>query len=135
LAPTEEQVVEAVEYASKVKGTLLIHCAAGQSRSVGIALSIHCSKGLSPSEAFDALKGDVNRTWKARLRHLPDDFNPNGRIVMHADKLYGYEGKLIDEYCVRHTGLSLEDARSCFWDSVTKREEEDPFRLPIWDHS
>lgn len=138
LAPTEDQVLEAVAYAHKLEnekhlGTLLIHCAAGQSRSTGIALAYHCSKGLTPAQAFTALRQDIEGTWVARLRNSPSDYYPNGRIVMHADKLYGYEGKLIDEYCARFVAhKSLEDVRTSFWQSVTVSEDEDPLALPLW---
>ena len=135
IAPTREQVGQAVEYAKTVNGTLLVHCAAGQSRSVGIVLAILCSKGMKAEDAYEALTEAAKRTYLRKLRRTYLDLTPNQRIVMHADEMYGYDGALIEGYCRRYSTLSFEDALSSFWRAVTQNEEDDPLRLPLWDYS
>jgi predicted protein tyrosine phosphatase len=119
-APTETQMLRGVEYARTVKGNLLVHCAAGQSRSTGICLAYYCSTGMKAEAAVAALDEAVSNSYHRGLRKAKDDHHPNMRLVMFADKVYGYEGKLIDAYCKRYRkDLSLVDARSSFWQSVS----------------
>ena len=130
IAPTVDQVTQAIEFGKNLEGTLLAHCAGGQSRSTGFVLAILASQDRTPVEAFDALDAIVKGTFEAGLRDEPDDYNPNMRIVMHLDNLLNCEGAFIDEYCRRFISFPLEDARTSFWMSVRDREC-DEWTLPL----
>jgi predicted protein tyrosine phosphatase len=83
--PLASDVAEALEFASAVRGPLLIHCFAGVSRSTSIALSIIASRLPAGTEkqALDAL-----------LTIAPQAV-PDLLVVRHADDLLGRGGALL----------------------------------------
>ena len=97
-APSEEQVRLAIIFAREIEGTILIHCAAGVSRSTGIALAIFADNTRDPVEALWALDTAIRNTHTLGLRQFPDDHAPNKRMVLHTDNIFEFKGKLIELY-------------------------------------
>jgi predicted protein tyrosine phosphatase len=59
VAPTEDQLRQALLHPAGLSGTdrPLVHCHAGKSRSPPLAIGILVQARLSPSEAFDRVRG------------------------------------------------------------------------------
>lgn len=99
--------------------SVIVHCAAGISRSAGIALAIKAKEAL----ARNAHNGDDELTAKEAICNLvadvahahahgfrdDDGIYPNPRIVYHADLILGFHGVLLREYTRRWTTSDLWD--------------------------
>jgi len=89
LSPTKEDVERIVELAETMRsssGRILVHCAAGISRSSAAALIMH-AVWLGPGRERDALERVLRQRPLAR---------PNRRMVELADELLGRDRQLID---------------------------------------
>jgi predicted protein tyrosine phosphatase len=87
--PTEEDVRKIIGLAESlisVGGNVLVHCAAGISRSTAAALIMYTC-WLGPGSECEAIERVISRRPIA---------NPNRRMIALADKLLGREGRLID---------------------------------------
>lgn len=86
VVPDEAHVARLLDFARgwRAEGPLLIHCAAGISRSTAAALAV-LALGSAESEAALA----------RRLRRLAPHAAPNRRIVALADRLLAREGRLV----------------------------------------
>lgn len=116
-APTAEDVEAALRFGSTVRDdeALLIHCAAGISRSAGLALGVLCLRLRDPYDATCALDDAMRETTKLGLRD--DEHYPNARIVFLLDRRFNYRGELVRLHCGRHEILPAS-----FWNLV----KEDP---------
>jgi len=65
------------------RGSLLVHCYAGVSRSTAAALIAHVIKTGDPVASVDA------------LRHAAPHAQPNRRLIALADSVLGFDGALI----------------------------------------
>jgi predicted protein tyrosine phosphatase len=100
--PSYEDVARALEPERRGEHprVILIHCAAGISRSTGIALSLHASEQpgrtlADARRAYSQLHNDILDTKAAGLRgHTA--YHPNPRIIWHADAILGYDGALLE---------------------------------------
>lgn len=84
-----------VEYAKIMKtGTILIHCAQGQSRSVAAALIVLATwEGPSrEKETWTRFEGILRENLLGRYR-AADDIHPNRRMILLADKLLDRKGR------------------------------------------
>jgi predicted protein tyrosine phosphatase len=63
---------------------VLIHCTAGKSRSVAMAIAIQVQNGMGEQEAFD---------WAKRQRPV---MFPNRLMIEYADDILGLDGRLIE---------------------------------------
>jgi len=90
--PSTEDMRKILKFAEGIKGgqDVLVHCAAGISRSSAAALAILASK-LEPSSesAFQAIQ---------EIMQAKKIVHPNQNMVVDADKLLGYGGALIAAY-------------------------------------
>lgn len=89
--PNYEHVQKIIDFAKGVDGNLLVHCAAGISRSAGAALTVittHMGDGKE-RQAIDRLMRFKASVW------------PNDLIVHYADELLGRNGKLWNAYYER----------------------------------
>lgn len=87
--PPVEDIYKAIEFAPSVarhKGTLLVHCRAGISRSSAIALTV-CATLLGPGKEEQAM---------AYVMEARPIATPNLWIVELADEALGRDGKLVD---------------------------------------
>jgi len=111
------QIAGALGWSAKItdEGSILVHCAAGISRSAALALAIRAQAqpGRTVEDAKRAVRcmiDDVDLTYQNGFR---DDrsIRPNLRVVWLADQILGYECKLFDEvvkeWGVRHPWLDL----------------------------
>jgi len=91
-APTRNHVREVIRFAEGVAEdhNVLVHCAAGISRSSATALTILASKHERTREGAD-------RALRALLE-VKREIHPNATIVRHADKLLGFKGVLVQRY-------------------------------------
>lgn len=101
-APTRDDVHSIVRFARGItlEQEVLIHCAAGISRSSAAALTVFATK-LTPS------KESADRVLTALLESKSTIY-PNLIMVTHADELLGYKGDLLEAYHKKfnHSGLS-----------------------------
>lgn len=95
-APTRSQVQQILDWATWRTGSMLIHCKAGQSRSVASAIAINALKGYDEPEAF-RLAEEHYRPLSKIAEGRP--FIPNIRVLSHADYILGT--KLVD-YATYH---------------------------------
>jgi predicted protein tyrosine phosphatase len=89
LSPTREDVRRIIELAETLRsssGRILVHCAAGISRSSAAALIMH-AVWLGPGRERDALERVLAQRPIAR---------PNRRMVELADELLGRDGELVE---------------------------------------
>jgi predicted protein tyrosine phosphatase len=99
--PSYEDVAAVVER-ERLEGDVLIHCAAGISRSTGMGLAIRASQqpGRTSADARRALwqiHDDVQDTKSAGFRKH-GALNPNPRIVWHTDSILKYDGALMGAF-------------------------------------
>lgn len=87
VAPNRDQIIELVEFTRRWNGsgTLLIHCRAGSSRSVGASLV----------SAF-ALNRPNSTELALRIRTAKAYFRPNETVLKLADSLFGVRPGLLD---------------------------------------
>jgi predicted protein tyrosine phosphatase len=87
-APSEEDVARVIEFAAGIAHgeSVLVHCAAGISRSSGMALTILATKRARTAKAAK----DLYTT----LRAQKDDIWPNPTIIGFTDRLLGFRGAL-----------------------------------------
>jgi predicted protein tyrosine phosphatase len=97
--PSAEDVSKILDFAEDIEEDhdVLVHCAAGISRSSAAALGIIASK-VEPRSAREAIKEllDVKRT-----------IHPNRDMVTDIDKQLGYEGRLVQAYGLAFNGGEL----------------------------
>jgi predicted protein tyrosine phosphatase len=91
-APTRDDVHEIVRFARAIRSEeeVLIHCAAGISRSSAAALTVFAAK-LKPSRR--AALHAVTAVLEAK-----SSIFPNATMVGHADEILGYDCELINAY-------------------------------------
>lgn len=91
-APTRDHVRAVVRFAKDVSDghRVLVHCAAGISRSSATALTIIASK-------HERTAAGADRALRALLE-VKREIHPNATIVRHADKLLGFKGALVRRY-------------------------------------
>jgi predicted protein tyrosine phosphatase len=88
-APTKKHIQQVIDFARGTEGgRVIIHCAAGVSRSTGVALTFIATL-LGLGKATEA----VEHLCSIRK---PDTIRPHKNIVEMADELLGYEGALVD---------------------------------------
>lgn len=87
-APQEAHVVQAFAFAREVKGTLLVHCHAGISRSGAMAFAL-MAEAQGPGREEQALDELLARR---------PVIVPNGRVVKIADRVMGRDGALVAVY-------------------------------------
>lgn len=87
--PTRRHLERVVEFAGGIlpDEPVLVHCAAGVSRSSAAALAVIASR-LEPSEA------SATRAYEALLE-AKQAIRPNEDMVAHTDQLLGYDGHLV----------------------------------------
>lgn len=92
--PSREDVHAIVRFARGIEldHEVLVHCAAGISRSSAAALAVFAAK-LQPSR--DSAKLAVTALLKAKDVNL---IHPNGIMVSYADEIMGYAGELLGAY-------------------------------------
>jgi predicted protein tyrosine phosphatase len=84
--PTRADIRTILEFARERPGrSILIHCHAGMSRSVAVAIAILHDHGLSECEAFAAAR--AARPADALAEDRP--FIPNPLVLAHADAILG----------------------------------------------
>lgn len=86
--PTHDHVQQALDFARKLDGNLLVHCHAGVSRSGALAYAI-LADTLGPGREDEAMK---------RLLEDRDCAVPNGLLVQLADDVMGRNGALVATY-------------------------------------
>lgn len=79
------------------RGTVLVHCAAGVSRSSASALGFLVARLGDDHAAVDALLENIELAREQNLRS-DDDIWPNRRVVWMLDRLLAREGKLVGAY-------------------------------------
>lgn len=85
-APTLADIAEVVEWARpRLGNSLLVHCKAGQSRSIASAIGICCMAGMGEEEAWEYVHDLCRPEAKVGVR----PFIPNPRILEHFDALIG----------------------------------------------
>lgn len=91
-APSQDDVRQIIRFAHSIDAEheVLIHCAAGISRSSAAALTVLASK-LKPS------KTNAKKAIRAVLE-AKSSIYPNSIMITHADKLLGYKGDLMSVY-------------------------------------
>jgi predicted protein tyrosine phosphatase len=84
VSPERHHIEEALDFSSGFhdKDKVLVHCHAGVSRSVAVAIAIYVQHGLEPFEAFER----VSRSCRIMY--------PNKLILKHADDILGLAGRL-----------------------------------------
>lgn len=99
--PSTEDVRKILAFAKRIKeqDEVLVHCAAGISRSSAAALAIIASK-LEPKRANGA------RAIREVLA-IKKFIHPNHNMVVDTDKLLGYDGGLVDAYALVWKGSDL----------------------------
>lgn len=85
VAPTAWMVAEALAFAARTDGPLVVHCFAGVSRSTAVAYAAACAREPRRDEAALA----------AELRRLSPSATPNRLIVSLADSALGRGGRMI----------------------------------------
>jgi predicted protein tyrosine phosphatase len=87
-APRRHHVQSIIEFArgGLTEGRVLIHCAAGISRSTAAGLVCLVAVGMNPEEAV------------AKLQTVKKEMCPNRSIVFLADDILHLEGTLVDAY-------------------------------------
>ncbi len=83
--PAADHVAEALDFAARDKGAILVHCYAGVSRSTAMAYAIACAREPDRDEA------ELAET----LRRLSATATPNGLIVRLADEALGRDGRMV----------------------------------------
>lgn len=78
-----DAMIEFIDEWNPDRGSLLVHCFAGVSRSTATALVAHVVKSGSPGRSARA------------LRHAAPHALPNRRVVALADEILGLDGELI----------------------------------------
>lgn len=88
VVPGEEHVVSLIDFAKgwDRKAPMIVHCWAGVSRSTAAAFTIACLLNPDRPEAEIA----------AEIRFHSPTATPNPRIVAHADRLLGREGRMVE---------------------------------------
>lgn len=81
-----DALIEFIEEWNPDRGSLLVHCFAGVSRSTATALIAHAIKSGSPERAA------------RELRQAAPHALPNRRVVYLADEILGFDGELIRAY-------------------------------------
>lgn len=101
-APSYLEVVEALKFLEFHKdNNTLIHCKAGKSRSVALALA-HFARSMPIPEAIDLIK------------QMRPNAAPNMLIIEYADRYLGFEGRLAEavladeDFTLRRTRLRRE---------------------------
>jgi hypothetical protein len=83
-APTLSQVDEILSWAhARLDRSILVHCKAGQSRSVAAAVGIACLAGMSEHDALQYVYAHCRPSVKVGRR----PFTPNLRYLKHVDTL------------------------------------------------
>lgn len=82
--PEPEHVQEAISFARRIDGPMLVHCRAGVSRSTAIALAI----------VADKLGGGREREACEWLRRTQPQAQPNTLVVFHADAVLRRDNSL-----------------------------------------
>lgn len=101
-ACTPEDIAALAAFLEHAPGPLLIHCAAGVSRSSAAGL-IRCAIRLGPGrerEAVAVLDAAITEARLLRLR-TAESIHPNRRMIGLADRLLGREGALIAAHRAR----------------------------------
>ena len=101
-APKREHVVSVMTFARRVRTAetpMIVHCAAGISRSAALAIAIEAERvgwqEAAPSKrAVAEVLRHIDRTEAAGLRAW--SIHPNARIVEHADSILALDGALVD---------------------------------------
>ncbi len=98
VAPTMDDVVQIVEFAKSIPdgSRLLVHCGYGISRSSAAAMFAFVARGAD-LDSIDHLWTAIRSTWKKRWRDGPY-MRPNAKMIHLADRLFGFDGELFDEY-------------------------------------
>lgn len=95
--PTEADVKAIVDFAGRAfMGNILIHCAAGQSRSSAVALLVLAAQ-MGPgweAETVTALRDNVAESTRQRLRPPGVDIHPNRMLVWLGDRVLGRKSLL-----------------------------------------
>lgn len=85
-APTLGQIADIVDWAyPRLGNRLLVHCKAGQSRSIAVAIGICCLAGMTEEDAWDHVYLHCRPEDKVGVR----PFIPNPRILEHLDAVMG----------------------------------------------
>ena len=107
VAPAEEHVGELLRFVHKWDRTapLVVHCYAGISRSTAGAFVIACA--LNPNR-------DEARIARA-IRDASPTASPNIRIVTHADKLLGRNGRMVAAIRDIGPGVAAYASSGPFW--------------------
>lgn len=85
-APTVDQIDDILTWAHPRKGnSMLVHCKAGQSRSIATAIGICCLWGMGEQEAWEHVHDNCRPAEKVGTR----PFIPNPRVLEHVDTLLG----------------------------------------------
>lgn len=74
---------------------LVVHCAAGLSRSPAAVLGVLCAWGSTPEQACDEAIAAVRRGHDAGYRDEPTGIRPNPRLVALLDAALGLHGGLL----------------------------------------
>ena len=105
---THEDILRLVDFCKRVKeetGPVLVHCAAGVSRSSAVTLVL-LAVLLGPGRDVDAVAHLLDvKEWSAEngLREAPCGIHPNRRVVWLADSILQRGGSLLSAL---HTGLA-----------------------------
>ncbi len=102
VACVPEQISELISFLQGAPSPLLVHCAAGISRSSAAGL-ISCAIRLGPGQettAVAALDAAIAEARAQRLR-TAETIHPNRRMIGLADRLLGREGALIAAHRAR----------------------------------
>lgn len=83
--PGADHVAEALAFAARDDGPILVHCYAGVSRSTAMAYAIACAREPHRDEA------EIAET----LRRLSATATPNRLIVRLADEALGRDGRMV----------------------------------------
>lgn len=85
-APTLDDIAGVLKFTARHLGeSMLIHCKAGQSRSIAVAIAVAVQHGLTEQQAWEHVYWNCRPPRKVGER----PFIPNPRVLQHADALLG----------------------------------------------
>lgn len=101
--PTEADVRKIIKFGQHVTGTLLVHCAAGISRSPAAAIAVLA--GREKCMTVEIARGIFDHVLAARPMAIP-----NPLVIALADYVCGWNGMIIEENGLRFGGKRASSA-------------------------